>query len=74
MELEFDKDSFDITTVLHPSTYLNKVIFGSKQGSLQLWNIHTNKLLYTFSGWKSQVTVLAQVTLFNLGKQEESYK
>lgn len=27
--------------MMHPSTYLNKVLLGSRQGALQLWNIRT---------------------------------
>lgn len=27
--------------MMHPSTYLNKVLLGSSQGALQLWNIKT---------------------------------
>ena len=58
----FQNKSFQITTVTHPSTYLNKVLFGSKQGSLQLWNIKQNKHVFTFSGWGEAVTVVEQVT------------
>ena len=61
VELPFDNTVFRITTVVHPSTYLNKVLFGSQQGSLQLWNIKTSKLLYEFAGWGAAVTVLEQV-------------
>ncbi len=32
---------FTATTILHPATYLNKILVGSSQGSLQLWNIRT---------------------------------
>lgn len=39
LQLSFDKVSFDVSAVMHPSTYLNKVLFGSSHGSLQLWNI-----------------------------------
>lgn len=45
---------------MHPSTYLNKILLGSQQGVLQLWNVKSNKLLYTFPGWGSGVTVLEQ--------------
>lgn len=38
--IEFDAD-FTATHVLHPATYLNKVLIGSSQGGLQLWNIVT---------------------------------
>ena len=38
--IQFDSD-FTATTMLHPSTYLNKVLVGSSQGNMQLWNIKT---------------------------------
>ncbi|XP_044536058.1 WD repeat-containing protein 36 [Gracilinanus agilis] len=60
LQLIFDKAVFKISTVLHPSTYLNKILLGSEQGSLQLWNIKSNKLLYTFPGWNFAVTALQQ--------------
>ncbi|ELT99075.1 hypothetical protein CAPTEDRAFT_181222, partial [Capitella teleta] len=60
LELEFPNATFQITAILHPSTYMNKVLLGSKQGAMQLWNIHTNKLIFTFNGWDSAVTVIEQ--------------
>ena len=41
--IEFDAN-FTATTLLHPATYLNKVLVGSSQGSLQLWNIRTQSV------------------------------
>lgn len=60
LQISFEKVSFEVSAVMHPSTYLNKVLFGSSQGSLQLWNVKSNKLLYTFPGWASAVTALQQ--------------
>lgn len=60
LELNFDNESFEITALVHPNTYLNKILLGSKQGSLQLWNIKTSKLIHTFAGWNSSITVLEQ--------------
>ncbi|KAJ8791217.1 hypothetical protein J1605_020657 [Eschrichtius robustus] len=60
LQLSFDKSVFKISAILHPSTYLNKILLGSEQGSLQLWNVKSNKLLYTFAGWKVGVTALQQ--------------
>uniref|UniRef100_M3XKA9 WD repeat domain 36 n=1 Tax=Latimeria chalumnae TaxID=7897 RepID=M3XKA9_LATCH len=60
LQLNFDKTVFGISAIMHPSTYLNKVLLGSQQGRLQLWNVKSNKLLYTFPGWGSGVTVLQQ--------------
>ena len=59
-EIHFDSESFQIMSVVHPSTYLNKLLLGSKQGQLQLWNIRTNKLIYTFAGWGSPILCLSQ--------------
>uniref|UniRef100_A0A8C2ZFV5 WD repeat domain 36 n=1 Tax=Cyclopterus lumpus TaxID=8103 RepID=A0A8C2ZFV5_CYCLU len=60
LRLQFDPASFDVSAMMHPSTYLNKVLLGSSQGALQLWNIKTSKLLFTFPGWSVGVTVLQQ--------------
>ncbi|PUZ59787.1 hypothetical protein GQ55_4G070600 [Panicum hallii var. hallii] len=48
-------DKFTPTCIMHPDTYLNKVIVGSEEGPLQLWNISTKKKLYDFKGWESPV-------------------
>ncbi|XP_020572453.1 U3 small nucleolar RNA-associated protein 21 homolog [Phalaenopsis equestris] len=47
------EEGFLPTCIIHPNTYLNKVILGSQAGSLQLWNISTRKKLYEFKGWNS---------------------
>ncbi|XP_067341278.1 WD repeat-containing protein 36 isoform X1 [Channa argus] len=60
LRLQFDPNTFDVSAMMHPSTYLNKVLLGSSQGALQLWNIKTSKLLFTFSGWSAGVTALQQ--------------
>ncbi|KAK5900209.1 hypothetical protein CgunFtcFv8_025185 [Champsocephalus gunnari] len=60
LRLHFDSASFSVSAMMHPSTYLNKVLLGSSQGALQLWNIKTSKLLFTFPGWAAGVTVLQQ--------------
>jgi U3 small nucleolar RNA-associated protein 21 len=46
--IAFDPD-FTATCVLHPATYLNKILVGSSQGSLQLWNIRTKSCIHRFS-------------------------
>ncbi|ODO10103.1 hypothetical protein I350_02331 [Cryptococcus amylolentus CBS 6273] len=40
--------SFTATTIMHPATYLNKVLIGSREGEMQLWNTRTCSLIYTF--------------------------
>lgn len=32
------------TTLLHPDTYVNKVLVGTREGLLQLWNINTGQV------------------------------
>ena len=46
--------------MLHPSTYLNKILVSSTQGTMQIWNIRTNKMVYQFAYLGSAVTGLAQ--------------
>ncbi|KAF8453671.1 Utp21 specific WD40 associated putative domain-containing protein [Terfezia claveryi] len=36
-----------IVGVIHPSTYLNKVVVARTEGGLQIWNVKTGKLIYT---------------------------
>ncbi|MCL4119134.1 UNVERIFIED_CONTAM: hypothetical protein GTU68_064212 [Idotea baltica] len=59
LQMEFS-DAFQISCLFHPATYVNKILLGSKQGKLQLWNLKSNKLIFTFTGWESEVTVLEQ--------------
>lgn len=60
LEMKFSNKSFQITTVMHPSTYINKILFGSEQGSMQLWNLNSSKLIYNFKGWDAAITCLEQ--------------
>ncbi|XP_022996501.1 U3 small nucleolar RNA-associated protein 21 homolog [Cucurbita maxima] len=46
---------FSPSCIMHPDTYLNKVMLGSLEGSLELWNISSKKKLYEFKGWNSSV-------------------
>ncbi|KAL0035116.1 hypothetical protein WJX79_001452 [Trebouxia sp. C0005] len=43
-------EGFTPTCMAHPDTYLNKVVVGSQEGKLQLWNFLSGKMLYDFSG------------------------
>ena len=40
---------FTPTCMGHPDTYLNKIVIGSREGKLQLWNFATGKMLYEFT-------------------------
>ncbi|CAG0883822.1 unnamed protein product [Cyprideis torosa] len=60
LELEFTPTQFRISALVHPETYLNKVVLGSEQGPLQLWNLKTGKLVHSFEGWGVEITALEQ--------------
>ncbi|XP_004530020.1 WD repeat-containing protein 36 [Ceratitis capitata] len=56
LELQFNAEEFLITALTHPPAYLNKIVLGSQQGMLKIWNIKENRLVYTFAGEGSKVT------------------
>ncbi|EEZ98071.1 WD repeat-containing protein 36 [Tribolium castaneum] len=60
LELTFSNKTFHITTICHPSTYINKILLGSEQGEMQLWNVNNLKMIYSFKGWNSPITCLEQ--------------
>ena len=65
-ECNFSNKVFSITAVMHPETQMNKMLFGSEQGEMQLWNIRTMKMVYTFKGWGCAITVLEQAPADNV--------
>lgn len=50
VSISFDP-GFEPTCLTHPDTYLNKVVVGGADGSLQLWNFVTGQHVHTFTGW-----------------------
>ncbi|KAM7513777.1 hypothetical protein LguiA_003360 [Lonicera macranthoides] len=50
------EEKFSPSCIMHPDTYLNKVLIGSQEGSLQLWNISTKTKIFEFKGWKSSIS------------------
>ena len=49
---------FEPLSMMHPPTYLNKILIAGADGSVLLWNIKTNKQVYEFKGWGSTVSVI----------------
>nr|GAT60083.1 predicted protein [Mycena chlorophos] len=45
--IEFDA-GFTATQILHPATYLNKVLISSAEGGMQLWNIKSRTCIHKF--------------------------
>ncbi|NXT13258.1 WDR36 protein, partial [Prunella fulvescens] len=58
LQIDFDKTTFAVSALLHPSTYLNKILLGSEQGTLQLWNIRSN---YRYSELHCMLMFLLQI-------------
>lgn len=58
-EIDFG-ENFTATAMIHPSTYLNKILVASTQGTMQIWNVRTSKMIYQFSSFKSTITCLVQ--------------
>lgn len=53
-ELKFELGTeFACKFVLHPHTYLNKLVFAGGNGSTQLWNFSTGRLVHTFASLSS---------------------
>lgn len=51
---------FTVTCLIHPSTYLNKILISSQSGEMQLWNFRSMKVLYSFKSYGSPITYLTQ--------------
>ncbi|KAJ2715236.1 rRNA-processing protein utp21 [Coemansia spiralis] len=59
-EIEFEGESFRVTTVVHPSTYVNKIVVGSAQGTMQVWNVQSRRCLYEFKSLGSGIACMVQ--------------
>lgn len=57
-EILFNNKEFKVSAICHPPTYLDKIVLGSEQGTLQLWNIKKAALIYTFQKFESKIIVL----------------
>ncbi|KAI9312356.1 Utp21 specific WD40 associated putative domain-containing protein [Dichotomocladium elegans] len=58
-EIEFGA-TFTATKMIHPLTYLNKILVGSAQGSMQIWNVRISKMIYEFQSFGSAISCLEQ--------------
>ncbi|CAI2347351.1 unnamed protein product [Caenorhabditis sp. 36 PRJEB53466] len=60
-------NTFEITSIVHPSTYLNKIVVASKDGRLRIVNIRTGRVVHEFSrNLGSSVTILEQTTAIDV--------
>lgn len=49
-----------VVCAIHPHTYLNKVLLGFEDGTMQLWNVKSKELVYNFKGWSSPIRSMQQ--------------
>lgn len=56
--------TFPLAEMLHPSTYLNKILVASRSGGLQLWNVNSLRCVHDFqclpSGNNDPITCIVQ--------------
>ncbi|UYV82624.1 WDR36 [Cordylochernes scorpioides] len=70
-----DPAQFQITAITHPLTYLNKVLLGSQQGTLQLWSLESGRMVREYNhGWASAVTSIQQDVSFKASLWTERSK
>jgi len=50
----------DVTAILHPATWLNKVLLGRENGVVQIWNIRTGNQIFETESFGSAVAALSQ--------------
>eukprot|EP01133_Synstelium_polycarpum_P000453 gene453-541_t len=62
----FNEQEFKASAMVHPRECFNKILVGSEQGQLRLYNVRTCALVHTFKGWDSQVTCLEQTPVVNI--------
>ncbi|KAI8915791.1 quinon protein alcohol dehydrogenase-like superfamily [Gorgonomyces haynaldii] len=53
-------DAFGLSVIMHPSTYVNKILIGGSNAAMQLWNFKNMKMLYQFKNYHSPITCLSQ--------------
>ncbi|VDO12130.1 unnamed protein product [Haemonchus placei] len=60
LHMEGSKE-FRVTAMVHPSTYLYKILIGSSIGTMRIVNFRTGRIIHEFSkGFDAAVTVLEQ--------------
>nr|CDJ82244.1 WD40 repeat and Small-subunit processome domain containing protein [Haemonchus contortus] len=60
LHMEGSKE-FRVTAMVHPSTYLYKILIGSSIGTMRIVNFRTGRIIHEFSkGFEAAITVLEQ--------------
>lgn len=64
-EVEIDQKE-SVSCMVHPATYLNKLVLGKIDGTLEIWNIRTVKIVYKFQSFKAAITCLEQSPVLDI--------
>lgn len=64
-DIEIPED-FSITTIVHPPTYVNKVLLGGLDGRLMLVNVRTGKIVYEFESFGSKVCAIEPAPILDV--------
>lgn len=51
------KATFTCCTMMHPATYINKVLLGSREGTLRLFNVRRLSVVHTFTSLKFDCSI-----------------
>lgn len=54
------------TCMLHPTGYLNKFLVGFNDGAIELWNINSGKLIYSFQKFSVAITVMENSSVIDV--------
>jgi U3 small nucleolar RNA-associated protein 21 len=52
------RSDVQVTALIHPPTYLNKIVVACSDGTLQIWNIRTAKMIFQSESFGTQITSL----------------
>ena len=53
--------AFKPTAICHPATYMNKILIGAPDGTMELWNLRSKKRVHAFvHDWSASVMALEQ--------------
>lgn len=58
-----------ITALVHPATYVNKFVIGYSNGALELWNINSKKIVYTF---ESHLEYIKQKNMYLMDEEDDN--
>lgn len=66
--MEMEK-SFSISALLHPPTYIDKIVLGSEEGGLRLWHVGENRMIHDFDAAQvgtSRITCMANAPALDI--------